>query len=76
MPTGNEHRQLTGREHQVLALVVEGLSAKEIAYRLSIAPRTVECHIDHLRTKTRSRNRAQLVAIAVRSGLVPILRSA
>lgn len=76
MAIGKEQPQLTGREHQVLALIVEGLSAKEIAYRLSIAPRTVECHIDHLRTKMRSRNRAQLVAIAVRAGLVPILRSA
>ena len=66
-------RLLTGRETQVLHLVVEGLSAKEIALRLSIAPRTVECHIDHLRSKTRSRNRAQLVAIAVRSGLVPMI---
>jgi len=76
MPFATDHRRLTGREHQVLALVVEGFSAKEIAYRLSIAPRTVECHIDHLRTKTQSRNRAQLVAIAVRSGLVPVLQTA
>jgi DNA-binding CsgD family transcriptional regulator len=66
-------RLLTGRETQVLQLVVEGFSAKEIALRLAIAPRTVECHIDHLRSKTHSRNRAQLVAIAVRSGLVPMI---
>lgn len=72
MHFSNGQRDLTAREQQVLELVVDGLSAKEIAYRLQIAPRTVECHIDHLRTKTRSRNRAQLVAVAVQTGLVPM----
>lgn len=67
----NERSRLTVRESQVLSLVVEGLSAKEIAIKLSIAPRTVECHIDHLRAKTQCRNRAQLVAVAVGSGMVP-----
>ncbi|TPG16519.1 LuxR family transcriptional regulator [Sphingomonas koreensis] len=67
-----ETKSLTGREKEVLELVVEGFSAKEIALHLCIAPRTVECHIDHLRSKTRSRNRAQMVAVAVRTGLVPM----
>lgn len=76
MQFANERSRLTTREFQVLSLVVEGFSAKEIALRLSIAPRTVECHIDHLRTKTQSRNRAQLVAVAVGSGMVPMMRTA
>lgn len=61
---------LTIREHQVLSLLVEGMSAKEIAIDLGIAPRTVECHIDHLRAKMHCRNRAQLVALAVGIGIV------
>lgn len=63
---------LTKRELEVLALVVQGCSAKEIALILGIAPRTVESHIDRLRLKTNSRNRAQMVAEAVRSGVVSI----
>jgi DNA-binding CsgD family transcriptional regulator len=62
---------ITTRERQVLTLVVDGFSAKEIAVKLCIAPRTVETHIDHLRTKTGSRNRAHMAAHAVRAGLVP-----
>lgn len=61
---------LTIREHQVLAFLVEGLSAKEIAISLGIAPRTVECHIDHLRAKMHCRNRAQLIALSVGLGIV------
>jgi DNA-binding CsgD family transcriptional regulator len=66
---------LTPREKEVLGLVVEGLSAKEIAIELGIAHRTVECHIEHLRMKTNSRNRAQMAAEAVRSGVVPQVRA-
>lgn len=65
---------LTEREVEVLMLVVEGYSSKEIAIQLSIAPRTVECHIEHIRCKTNSRNRAQMAAEAVRSGIVPMMR--
>jgi DNA-binding CsgD family transcriptional regulator len=70
MQLARDRSRLTARESEVLNLVVEGLSAKEIAIRLRIAPRTVECHIDHLRAKTQCRNRAQLVAVAVGTGMV------
>lgn len=56
---------LTNREMQVLCLTARGLSAKEIAKELSIAPRTVERHIDHIRLKTRTKNRSHMVAFAV-----------
>lgn len=61
---------LTSRELEVLKLVAEGASAKAIARELAITSRTVETHINHIKIKTRSRNRAHLVAIALREGLI------
>jgi len=59
---------LTPREHDVLRLLAEGLSAKEVAIRLAITSRTVESHIDKLRLKTRARNRTHMVAQAIHLG--------
>ncbi|MEG8024537.1 Regulatory protein, luxR family [Sphingomonas aurantiaca] len=61
---------LTARELHILRLTAAGFSAKEIAKQLRIAPRTVERHIDHVRLKTRTRNRSHMVAFAVRNGCV------
>ena len=61
---------LTARELQVLQSVALGLSAKEIAKKLLIAPRTVERHIDHIRLKTRTRNRSHMVAFALTNGMI------
>jgi len=62
--------ELTQREHSVLSLVAQGLSAKEVALVLSIAPRTVEKHIDHVRLKIRAKNRAHMVAQAMERGIL------
>ncbi|NOW46441.1 DNA-binding CsgD family transcriptional regulator [Novosphingobium sp. SG751A] len=61
---------LTNREYEILRCVILGMSAKEIAKQLTIAPRTVERHIDHIRLKTRTRNRSHMVAFAMANGLV------
>lgn len=61
---------LTSREVQVLTWIATGLSAKEIAKKLNIAPRTVERHIDHIRLKTRTKNRSHMVAYALAKGLI------
>lgn len=63
---------LTARELEILALVARGLSAKQIAQRIAIAPRTVERHIENTRLKVRARNRAHLVTRAIASGLLEI----
>lgn len=68
---GETFAPLTSREVEVLKLVAVGLSAKQVAQQLSIAPRTVERHIDHVRLKTRTRNRTHMVAHAIRAGLIP-----
>ena len=51
---------LTRRENQVAALVAEGLTNKEIATKLTISPRTVDAHVDHILTKLGFRSRTQI----------------
>ncbi|MGE3288360.1 MAG: LuxR C-terminal-related transcriptional regulator [Pseudonocardia sp.] len=53
---------LSEREQEVGALVVDGLTQKEIGTRLYISPKTVEQHVARLRRKLSARNRAELVA--------------
>lgn len=52
---------LSGRERDVLALVVEGLTNKEIARALALSPRTVETHRAHLCEKLQAESLAQLI---------------
>ena len=61
---------LTIRETDVLRLIANGLSAKQVAIELEIAPRTVEHHLDHARLKTGTNNRVHLVAHAIHAGLL------
>lgn len=53
--------RLSEREREVLALVIEGLTAKQIARRLDLSPRTVETHRAHLSEKLEVESLAQLV---------------
>ncbi|MEA2529271.1 MAG: hypothetical protein QOG89_915, partial [Thermomicrobiales bacterium] len=61
---------LTARESEVLRLLAEGLSTREIADRLFISHRTVSTHTTNLLGKLRVDTRAAAVAVARRSGLV------
>jgi len=63
---------LTPRELEVLKLVAEGSSAKEVALELHIAPCTVERHIENARLKTRTRNRAHMIAVAMQGGWLAV----
>lgn len=62
---------LTPRESEVLALLVEGLSNPEIAARLSITRSTARAHVSHILSKLGASNRAEAVALALRHGLLP-----
>jgi DNA-binding NarL/FixJ family response regulator len=61
---------LTGREGEVLRLIASGLSNSEIAAQLYVSEVTIKTHVNHIFTKTGSRDRAQAVAYAHRRGLV------
>lgn len=69
-PTGANLAALTEREREVVTLVAHGLSNHEIASRLVISPATARTHVSRAMTKLQARDRAQLVVIAYRSGLV------
>ena len=61
---------LTGREREILRLVAVGLTNREICDRLWVSMATVKTHVSHLLAKTGSRDRVQLVLLALRSGVV------
>jgi non-specific serine/threonine protein kinase len=62
-------RVLTPREREVAALVVEGLSNRQIAARLVVSERTADVHVSNILRKLDLSSRAQLAAWAVRAGL-------
>ena len=62
---------LTPREVEVLKLVARGLSNKEVAERLVIAPKTVGNHVEHIYAKIDASNRASASLFAMQHGLLP-----
>lgn len=69
-PHGLTFAGLTQRELQVLSLVAEGLSTKEIGLRLAYSERTIKNIIHDLTTRLQLRNRSHAVAYALRRGLI------
>ena len=61
---------LTARETEVLGLLAQGLANKQIARRLSISPKTVGNHVEHVYTKLGVSSRAAAALHAMRHGLV------
>jgi NarL family two-component system response regulator LiaR len=61
---------LTPREHEVLVLMVEGLTNPEIAARLSVSRSTARAHVSNILAKLDVSNRAEAIALALRSKLV------
>jgi two-component system response regulator NreC len=67
---GGSGHGLTPREREVLSLVGEGLTNREIAERLVISLSTVQTHYGHLIEKLALNNRAELIRFAIRHGLI------
>jgi len=64
------YQELSKREKQVLQLVVEGNTSKEMAVHLGLSPRTIDHHRSRLLKKLNKKNSVDLVNFAVRSGLI------
>jgi len=64
--------KLTPRQREVLRLIAEGHSTKEIAHRLELSVKTVETHRAQLMERLQIRDIAGLVKYAIRNGLVTI----
>lgn len=63
---------LTGREREVLQLVAEGLTTKEIAIKLNISPKTGEAHRQQVMNKLNIHSVADLTKLAIREGLTSL----
>ena len=61
---------LSERERQVVALIAEGLTDRQIGERLFVTASTVRSHLDRIGDKTGLRRRAELTRLAVDLGLV------
>lgn len=68
-PSGNP-ANLSGRELEVLKLMVEGYSNPEIAQKLYLSPNTVKTHVRGIMNKLSVDDRVQAAVVALRSGLV------
>lgn len=64
--------EITSREQEILQLVVDGYTSKEIADELFISPRTVDTHRSNLMQKLELKNIADLVRFAIENELVEI----
>ncbi len=63
--------KLTKREIEVLTLVIEGMSSKEVADQLFVSKRTVDFHLANIYEKLKVSNRVQAFREATRRGLIP-----
>ena len=61
---------LTPREREIVALVAQGLTSRQIAEHLVVTERTVDTHLEHVRDKLGVRSRAQIAAWAAASGIL------
>ena len=66
--------RLTAREHEVVQLLVDGLSTKALAGMLGIAPQTAKNHLQHAMGKVGVESRVQLCSWAITSGFEPRTR--
>jgi len=63
--------ELSARESEVLALLGQGTTNKEIALHLHISERTVKAHVTNIFNKLGVNSRTEAVAVAIRHGLLP-----
>ena len=64
------HDQLTDRQVEILTLLAQGLSSKEIAYQLDLSPKTVDVHRARIMERLHISDLPGLTRYAIRSGLI------
>lgn len=64
--------KLTRREREVLSLIGEGATSKDIAARLGISPKTAQVHRDNLKQKLKAKSTAAIVRYAIKHKLIRI----
>lgn len=69
-PTDKIGFNLTEKEREVLALMVQGLNNNDIAKRLVVSPSTAKFHVSSILSKLRASSRTEAVAIALQNNLV------
>jgi len=69
---GDPYESLTDREKQVLKLVAEGKSNKEVAEVLGISVKTAMSHREHVMEKLGTHNRTELVRFAIKRGVIRV----
>ena len=72
-PRSTADAVLTGRELEVLRLVAEGLTNREIGRRLFISQKTASVHLSNLMAKLNVANRTEAVTVAQRRGLLDVV---
>lgn len=69
-PEGSQAVELTPRELEVLTLLTEGLSNKQVSYQLGISEHTVKFHVTSIYNKLGVSNRAEAVRLGIQLGLI------
>lgn len=67
---GKTSSELTEREHQVLELISQGYTQKEVASELGVSKRTVSSHVYSIQSKLKVKSTTEAVAKAVRQGII------
>ena len=62
---------LTEREREVLALMIEGLNNTQIAGKLNVSPSTIKSHVSNILSKLRVSSRTEAVTLALRNHIIP-----
>jgi DNA-binding NarL/FixJ family response regulator len=63
---------LTGREHEIVRLVAEGKSTREISSMLGVSAKTAETHRSNIMRKLNLHSTSELILYAIRNGILPV----
>jgi len=66
---GARGNELSQRERQIIALIAQGLSNRDIGHRLVLSEKTIKNHLSRIFTKIRCTARSQAAVHAIRTGL-------